>query len=173
MNVSAFPFGTWHIKNCLNLLMHQFRYGASSFGLEERSSVSVFLLCILDMSSSSLSSPLNIAWANRTMDGWNCICGERLSVLAGPDTQQFAAHCRGRKHRAGTAPPLKPKRQLAVTQFFSAAPPPVAEEVPPPIAVGSSLAASTATRNAKRLETRNVATCEPKRLRHRNGHLVT
>ena len=132
MNVSAFPFGTWHIKNCLNLLMHQFRYGASSFGLEERSSVSVFLLCILDMSSSSLSSPLNIAWANRTMDGWNCICGERLSVLAGPDTQQFAAHCRGRKHRAGT-PPLKPKRQLAVTQFFSAAPPPVAEEVPPPI----------------------------------------
>ena len=30
-------------------------------------------LCILDMSSSSLSSPLNIAWANRTVDGWNCI----------------------------------------------------------------------------------------------------
>ena len=61
------------------------------------------------------------------------ICGEQLSVLARPDTQQFAAHCRGRKHRAGTAPPLKPKRQLAVTQFFSAAPPRVAEEVPPPI----------------------------------------
>ena len=30
-------------------------------------------------------------------------------------------------------PLLKPKRQLAVTQFFSAAPPRVAEEVPPPI----------------------------------------
>ena len=117
----AFPFGAWHMKNGLNLLMHQFRYVASSFGLEERSTVSAFLLCIPDMSSSSLSSPLNIAWANRTVDGWNCICGERISVLAGPDTQQFAAHCEGRKHRAGTAPPLKPKRQLAVTRFFSAA----------------------------------------------------
>ena len=102
MNVFVFPFGTWHVRNCLNPLMHQFRYAASSFGLEERSNVSVFLLCIPDMSSSSLSSPLNIAWANRTVDGWNCICGERLSVLAGPDTPQFAAHCEGRKHRAGT-----------------------------------------------------------------------
>ena len=133
MNVFAFPFGTWHTKNCLNQLMHQFLYGASSFGLEERSTVSVFLLCILDMASSSLFSPLNIAWANRTVRGWNCICWERLLVLAGSDTQQFAAHCQGHNHRASTAPPLKPKRQLAVTQFFSAAPPRVAEEVPTPI----------------------------------------
>ena len=113
--------------------MHPFLYRASSFGLEERSTVSVFLLCIRDMASYFLSSPLNIAWANRTVDGWNYICVERLSVLAGSDTQQFAAHCQGRKHRASTAPPLKPKRQLAVTQFFSAAPPQVAEEVPLPI----------------------------------------
>ena len=148
MNVSAFPFGTWHIKNCLNLLMHQFRYGASSFGLEERSSVSVFLLCILDMSSSSLSSPLNIAWANRTVDGWNCICGERLSVLREASEKETS-------RRQGQ----EASRGLPWWEGHEA--------------VGSNLAASTATRNAKRLETRNVATCEPKRLRHKNGHPVT
>ena len=98
--------------------MHQFRYGASSFGLEERSTVSVFLLCMPDMSSSSLSSPLNIAWANHTMGGWNYICRERLSVSAGPDIQQFVAHRQGRKHRAHTAPLLKPKRQLASYTAF-------------------------------------------------------
>ena len=41
-------------------------------------------LCIADISSCSPSSPLNIAWANHTMSGWICVCGEWLSVLAGP-----------------------------------------------------------------------------------------
>ena len=92
-----------------------------------------FFLCIVDMSSSSLSSPLNIAWANHTTSGWDCICGERLSVLAGMDTEQFAAHRQGRKHQTGTSMPLKPKRQLAVTQFSSATPTWATEEVSPPI----------------------------------------
>ena len=87
------------------------------------------------MSSHLLSSSLDVAWANRTTNGWNCICGEQLSILAGPDTQQFATHCQGKKHKAGIAPPLKPKRQLPMTQFFSAAdaPAPAADANAPPL----------------------------------------
>ena len=73
------------------------------------------------MSTHLLSSSLDAAWANRTTNGWNCICGERLSILAGPHTQQFATHCQAKKHKAGIAPPLKGKRQLPMTQFFYAA----------------------------------------------------
>ena len=82
-----------------------------------------------------LSSSLGAAWANRTTNGWNCICGERLSILAGPHTQQFATHCQGKKHKAVIAPPLKAKRQLPMTQFFSAAAapaPPADDDLPPP-----------------------------------------
>ena len=45
------------------------------FALHSRRCHMCAFLCILDMSSSSLSSPLNVAWANRTVDGWNYICG--------------------------------------------------------------------------------------------------
>ena len=84
------------------------------------------------MSSPLLSSPLNPAWANRTSSGWHCICGERLWILAGPDTQNFAIHCQGKKHRAGISIPQKPQRQLAITQFFSAAPARASEANNPP-----------------------------------------
>ena len=60
---------------------------------------------------------------------------ERLSILAGPQTQQLATHCEGKKHKAGIAPPSKAKRQLPMTQFFSAAAapaPPANDDVPPP-----------------------------------------
>ena len=84
------------------------------------------------MSSPLLSSPLNLAWANRTLGGWHCICGERLSILAGPDTQTFAIHCQGKKHRAGISILEKPQRQLAMTQFVSAAPARASEASEPP-----------------------------------------
>ena len=55
--------------------------------------------------------------------------------LWGAGTQQFVTHCQGKKHKASIAPPLKAKRQLPMTQFFSAAvaPAPLADnDVPPP-----------------------------------------
>ena len=55
--------------------------------------------------------------------------------LWGADTQQFATHCQGKKHKATIAPPLKAKRQLPMTQFFSAAAapaPPADDDAPPP-----------------------------------------
>ena len=70
----------------------------------------------------------------KTTNGWNCICGERVSILAGPGTQQFATHCQSKNHKAGIAPPLKPKRQLPMTQFFFAAAPlaPATDAAAPP-----------------------------------------
>ena len=84
------------------------------------------------MPSPLLSSPLNLAWANRTSSWWNCICGERLSIWAGFDTQNFAIHCQGKKHRTGISIPQEPQRQLAMTQFFSAAPARASEANEPP-----------------------------------------
>ena len=55
--------------------------------------------------------------------------------MAGPNTQQFATHCQGTKHKAGfIPPPLKAKHQLPITQFFSAAaaPAPPADDDAPP-----------------------------------------
>ena len=52
--------------------------------------------------------------------------------MAGPDTQNFAIHCQGKKHRAGIYTPQKPQRQLAMTQFFSAAPAQASEANDPP-----------------------------------------
>ena len=41
---------------------------------------------------------------------------ERLELhLWGADTQQFATHCQGKKHKASIARPLKAKRQLPMT----------------------------------------------------------
>ena len=84
------------------------------------------------MPSPLLSSPLNLAWANRTTSGWHCICGERLSILAGPVTQNFAIHYQSKKHWAAISIPQKPQRHLAMTQFFSAAPPQASEANDPP-----------------------------------------
>ena len=78
------------------------------------------------MSTHLLSSSLDGAWANRTTNGW--------LQLWGADTQQFATHCQGKKHKASIAPPLKAKRQLPMTQFFSAAAalaPPANDDAPP------------------------------------------
>ena len=52
--------------------------------------------------------------------------------MAGPDTQNFAIHCQGKKHRAGIYTPQKPQRQLAMAQFFSAAPAQASEANDPP-----------------------------------------
>ena len=73
--------------------------------------ITCHLLCFLPL--------LNLAWAKCSSSGWHCICRERLLILVGPDTQNFAIHCQGKKHGAGTSIPQKPQRQL--TQFFSAA----------------------------------------------------
>ena len=57
------------------------------------------------------------------------------SHLRGADTQQFATHCEGKKHKASIAPPLKAKRQLPMTQFFSPADapaPPADDNASPP-----------------------------------------
>ena len=59
--------------------------------------------------------------------------------LWGADTQQFATHCQGKKRKASIAPPLKAKRQLPMTQFFSAAAaptPPADDDAPPAGEIG-------------------------------------
>ena len=53
-------------------------------------------------------------------------------ILVGPDTQNFAIHCQGKKHQAGISIPQKPQRQLAMVQFFSAAPAQASEANEPP-----------------------------------------
>ena len=54
--------------------------------------------------------------------------------LWGADTEQFATHYRGKKHKASIAPPFKAKRQMPMTQFFSdaaARAPPTDDDAPP------------------------------------------
>ena len=63
-------------------------------------------------------SAINIAWGQRDAHGWTCPRGERLSVLATPDTQSYQLHCQGKKHGAGISPVVK-GRQLSMTRFFS------------------------------------------------------
>ena len=80
------------------------------------------------MSTHLLSSSLDGAWANRATNGRNCSLWEA-------DTQQFATHYRGKKHKASIALALKAKRQMPMTQFFSAAAapaPPTDDDAPPP-----------------------------------------
>ena len=121
------------------------------------------------MSTHLLSSSLDATWANRTTNGWNCICGERLSIFAGPHTQQFATHCQGKKHKVGIAPPSKAKRQLPMTQFFSAAAapaPPADDDVPPPGEIEGEDELATSP------EADGSALALGADLRAREGHLV-
>ena len=78
----------------------------------------VRVICFSFSQTFQMSSAINIAWGQRDAHGCTCPCGERLSILATPDTQSYQLHCQGKTHRAGISPVVK-RHQLSMTRFFN------------------------------------------------------
>ena len=63
-----------------------------------------------------MSSASNIAWGKRDAHGWTCPCGERLSIMAAPDTRPYELHCKGKRHGGGIV--AATGHQTSMMRFF-------------------------------------------------------
>ena len=114
--------------------MHQFRYGASSFGLEERSTESVFLHSRHVILFSFFSTEHCMSEPHRgrvELYLWGAAIGFGRSRHTTICCSLSGSETPGRYNPP--PPPQSPNANWLFTLFFSAAPPRVAEEVPPPI----------------------------------------